>query len=159
MMADDFVIQPAADADVETMTVLINAAFDLEKFFVVGDRISPDGIRRLMASGGTFFVMKDGTDIHAVVYTEPRPPDQGYVGLLAVNPGVQGRSAGSRLMQHAEEHLRANGATAIVITVVDLRTELFPFYEKRGYRRVGTEPFPRPTHKPCQLIVMVKQLP
>ena len=158
MVADDYVIQPAADADVEAMAALINAAFDLEKFFVVGNRINADDVRRLMASGGTFFVMKDGPEPLAVVYAEPRPPDRGYIGLLAVKPGVQGRSVGSRLMQHAEAHLRAGGATAIVITVVDLRTELFPFYEKRGYRRVGTEPFPRATHKPCQLIVMVKQL-
>ena len=145
-------------SDAETLAGVINAAFGLEQFFVHGDRISPEGIRRLIAGGGTFFALKSGGETIATVYTEPRGSEKGYIGMLAVTPGIQGRSIGSRLMKHAEDHLAREGATTIEITVVDLRTELFPFYEKRGYRRVGVDVFPRAAKRPCQLIVMTKAL-
>jgi hypothetical protein len=43
--------------------------------------------------------------------------------------------------------------------VLDQRTDLFPIYERRGYRRDGTTlPFRRQTKVPCVLVVFEKDL-
>jgi hemolysin activation/secretion protein len=46
------------------------------------------------------------------------------------------------------------------IYIVNLRTELTPFYQRRGYVETGTLPFPPDvqTKEPCHFITMSKQL-
>jgi hypothetical protein len=46
------------------------------------------------------------------------------------------------------------------ISVVDLRTELPPFYRRLGYVETGTAPFPDPAKakRPCHFILMSKPL-
>jgi hypothetical protein len=47
-----------------------------------------------------------------------------------------------------------------VLSVVDLRTELPPFYRALGYAERTTAPFPHPERatQPCHMIVMSKNL-
>ena len=44
--------------------------------------------------------------------------------------------------------------------IVNLRTELTPFYQRRGYVETGTQPFPSDvqTKQPCHFITMAKPL-
>jgi len=46
------------------------------------------------------------------------------------------------------------------ILIVNLRTELPPYYRKRGYVETGTAPFPAstPTTMPCHFVRMSKAL-
>ena len=44
---------------------------------------------------------------------------------------------GRRLIEAAEDYARASGCTAMDIRVVNLRTELPPFYKKLGYTETG----------------------
>jgi GNAT superfamily N-acetyltransferase len=76
-----------------------------------------------------------------------------------VEPARAGQGLGGELMTHAEAHLQGRGCRTVFITVVDQRTELFPIYERRGYRRDGTTlPFRRQTKVPCVLVVLSKSL-
>ena len=57
----------------------------------------------------------------------------------------------------AEAYCRDAGCVALDINVVNLRTELPPFYKRLGYVETGSAPFtdPRAT-RPCHMIVMTK---
>jgi hypothetical protein len=46
------------------------------------------------------------------------------------------------------------------ILVVNLRTELLPYYHRHGYVEVGVRPFPEdePTKRPCHFVVLRKPL-
>lgn len=151
-------IRVAALDEAEGLAALINAAFLVERFFVDGDRTSPAGVRALMAKGTFLAADREGA-LAGCVYVEQRGR-RGYFGLLAVDPDRKGTGLGRALVTAAEDFLRERGCEAADINVVDLRTELPPFYHRLGYAETGTAPFPsdgRAT-RPCHFIRMSKPL-
>ena len=151
-------VRVAAAEEAEALAALINAAFLVERFFVEGDRTSPAGVRALMAKGAFLAADREGA-LAACVYVEERGA-RGYFGLLAVDPARKGTGLGRALVLAAEDFLRERGCEAADIHVVDLRTELPPFYRRLGYAETGTAPFPsdgRAT-RPCHFIRMSKPL-
>lgn len=65
-------------------------------------------------------------------------PGTGYLGMFAVRPTGQGRGLGKQIIAEAERHLAQEWAvTTVEMTVLDARTELLAFYERRGYVRTG----------------------
>lgn len=68
----------------------------------------------------------------------------GYFGMFSVQPHLQNCGVGSALLNEAERIAREEWRLpAMRMTVIDLRVELIPYYERRGYRRTGiTKPFP-----------------
>jgi predicted N-acetyltransferase YhbS len=152
-------VRPAAARDVGAIARLINLAFAVERFFVTGDRISEADIRVRMTSGGFLVAERDDGLIAGCVYTELRAGGRGYIGLLAVDPAHQRSGLGRLMMREAEQQCLRAGCTSIIITVVNLRTELPPFYRRLGYREQGTAPFTddRATAD-CHFIIMGKSL-
>jgi len=150
-------VRRATARDHETLLRIINEAYLVERFFVDGDRIAPDVLTRLMGKG-TFLIGDDDGRARACVYVELRG-ERGYFGLLAVDPGSQRGGWGRRMIAAAEAHCRDAGCVALDINVVNLRTELPPFYKTLGYIETGSAPFtdPRAT-RPCHMIVMTKDL-
>ncbi len=67
-----------------------------------------------------------------------------YLGMLSVDPALQANGLGRRLIAAAEAAAATRfGATRIEMTVLRQRTELIPYYLRRGYRLTGEErPFP-----------------
>lgn len=143
-------IRPAAAADCDRLIPLINAAFAAAEPFMSGPRT--DSERLAEDEAGTLV---------ASVYTEVRG-QRGYVGMLAVEGARQKAGVGRRMMQAAEDHLRAKGCTEVDITVLSLRPELPPLYRKLGFVETGTEPFhyPHPIRGgfACHCVVMSKTL-
>ncbi len=68
----------------------------------------------------------------------------GYFGMFAVLPPRQGGGLGAALLAEAERRVRDDwGAAEMRMTVIDLRVDLIPYYERRGYVRTGVmKPFP-----------------
>jgi len=151
-------LRPATAADIPSIVRLTNAAYAIEKFFVAADRTDADAVQRLMAKGS--FLVEDAADgaVAGSVYVETRGA-RGYFGLLSVDPARQGTGLGRKLVDAAEAHVRAAGARAMDIRVVNLRTELPPFYRKLGYVEAGEdhEPIPQAT-RPCHYLLMTKTL-
>jgi ribosomal protein S18 acetylase RimI-like enzyme len=147
----------AALEEAPALAALINAAFEVERFFVEGDRTSAAEVGALMAKGAFLVAEAEGA-LSACVYVETRGR-RGYFGLLAVDPRRRGSGLGRALVAAAEDHLRVRGCEAADIHVVNLRTELPPFYRRLGYAETGTVPFPegRAT-QPCHFIRMSKPL-
>jgi GNAT superfamily N-acetyltransferase len=137
---------------------VINEAYAVERFFVPGPRTDEAEVADHLARGA-FLVAEEDRRIAGCVYVGRRE-GRGYFGLLSVRPGRQGRGLGRRLVEAAEERLRGEGFREVDILVVDVRRELFPFYDRLGYREVGFEPFP-PEPSPsqaCRFVVMRKSL-
>lgn len=69
---------------------------------------------------------------------------EGYLGMLAVDPGAQEGGLGKVLMARAETFARERwGVGAISISVINRRDELIAYYVRRGYVPTGeTRPFP-----------------
>jgi len=152
-------IRMATEADFDALLQLTNTAFDVERFFKDEDRLDVSKLRNYF-NKGNFLVLEEDAKLIASVYVE-RNGDRAYLGLLAVDPTQQKRGLGRRISAAAEEFAREMGARFMDITVVNLRTELPPIYEKLGYRTTGTAPFPAdqmPVTKPCHFICMTKEL-
>jgi GNAT superfamily N-acetyltransferase len=148
----------ATTSDLPTLERLINAAYVVELFFKVGDRINAEGLRALQAKG-TFLLLEADGDPIGSVYVELRGA-RGYIGLLAVDPARQGGGFGRALMNAAEAHCLRHGALHADLSVVNLREELPPFYRHLGYSDCGTEPFTdlEQATRPCHFILMTKSL-
>lgn len=67
-----------------------------------------------------------------------------YIGMFAVRPELQALGIGRKLLSDAEHRAIAEfGARSARMTVIEQRTELIAWYERRGYRNTTkTEPFP-----------------
>lgn len=66
-----------------------------------------------------------------------------YLGMLTVNPTLQGGGLGRQLIGAAETYARAMGADVMEMTVIKSRTELIDWYVRCGYADTGREePFP-----------------
>jgi predicted N-acetyltransferase YhbS len=138
---------------------VINQAYLVEREFVEGDRLSEKELRRVFGLG-TFLVATraDGESI-ANVFLQRTAPDRMYLGLLAVDPAEQRHGLGRLMMAAAERHCRAAGCRAIDIRIVNLRTELPPFYRSLGFVPDGTAPFEDPRlFKPAHFLVMTLPL-
>ena len=152
-------IRIAEPADAEQIMAVINTAFRIvEEFFVAEDRITLEEVERLFTTG-TFLIAEADSVLGGCVYVEPRG-ERSYLGLLSVDPSRQQSGLGSLLMTAGEEHCRERGSAFMDIYIINLRTELAPFYEHRGYVETGTLPFPPEieTKLPCHFITMSKAL-
>ena len=148
----------AAEADAEAISALVNAAFKVERFFIDRDRINPGQVREMLSTGKYLLAENNGALI-ACVYVELRG-QRGYFGLLGVDPSRQGQGLGRKMVAEAEDYARAAGCEFMDLRIVNLRTELPPFYRRLGYVETGTEAFAadaKPS-QPCHFIRMSKPL-
>jgi N-acetylglutamate synthase-like GNAT family acetyltransferase len=152
-------IRIATAADAAKITTLINSAFRIaEGFFIDGLRISEADVKQHLTKGA-FLLAEDDDKLNGCVYVELRG-ERSYLGLLSVDPACQQSGLGSFLMVAAENYCRERGSRLMEIYIVNLRQELPPFYQRRGYVETGTTPFPEDieTKVPCHFINMSKAL-
>ena len=150
-------LRTADAADAEAITRLINAAFQVERFFLDADRIDIQEVRSRLGTGK--FILAEANGATGCVYVEPGG-DRAYLGLLSVDPALQRSGIGKRLVNAAEDHCRAAGCHFMDLRIVNLRSELPPFYRKLGYTENGTAPFPENARPklPCHFLIMSKRL-
>jgi len=146
--------------DMAEMIPLVNAAFAIEEF-IDGTRTDAERMSEMMQKG-EFILAEDGSGrIVACVYAELRG-DRGYFGMLAVEPSRQGTGLGRAMIEAAEDYCRERGCQWMDISVLTLRPELLPFYQRLGYVETRREAFypSRPLKEgfECQSIVMSKAL-
>jgi ribosomal protein S18 acetylase RimI-like enzyme len=66
-----------------------------------------------------------------------------YFGMLTVNPEIQNRGIGKKLLEEVERHARDLKIPEIRMTALRGRTELIEYYKRRGYDFTGnSEVFP-----------------
>ncbi len=155
---DDFVVREADASEAVVLAGLINRAFEVERFFLHGDRTNPDEVRELFAKG-RFLVAEDSSGLAGCVYIEKRG-SRAYLGLLSIEPRLQRQGLGLRLTAAAEDFARSLDCEVIDLRIVSVREELPAFYQRAGYVETRTEPFPAEANPqmPCHFIVMSKPL-
>lgn len=152
-------VRKGDDRDVDRITRLVNRAFEVEAFFAAGDRTTGAQIRAMQQSG-VFFLLEVREVLAGCVFAERREGGRGFIGMLAVEPAYQRGGFGRRLMRMAEHYCRQARCHEAVITVINLRAELPPFYQRLGYHESGTAPY-SDAHRatqPVHFIVMRKPL-
>ena len=151
-------VRRAQPSDAPALAALVNRAYAVEKFFVDGDRTSADEIRRVMGTGA-FLVLEARGSLAAAVYVEAGG-DGGYIGMLSVDPALQGLGLGTRLVRIAEAMCEAMGAHWVRLKIINLREELSRWYKSLGYFEVGTAPYDpgRPVKQPCHFVEMRRTL-
>lgn len=74
---------------------------------------------------------------------DPDGSTDGYVGMITVEPTLQGAGLGRALIADAERRTREHGCPGLVMWVIAQRDELRAFYARCGYRDTGRRaPFP-----------------
>jgi GNAT superfamily N-acetyltransferase len=145
--------------DAPALAALISLAYRVEDFFKIGDRTDAADVRARM-EGGAFLVLEDDDGVMAGCVYVTRRDDVGYFGMLSIDPARQGQGLGSQLIAAAEARCRDAGCREMELEVVNLRTELPPYYRRFGYVERGTRPFTDTDRasRPCHFIVMTKPL-
>ncbi|HTV15080.1 MAG TPA: GNAT family N-acetyltransferase, partial [Acidobacteriaceae bacterium] len=149
-------IRFAEESDFDKVMSLVNRAFQVESYFIRGDRLTRERLREYFDKG-RFLVADENSALAGCVYVQLHS-GYSYLGLLSVEPSHQKTGLGRRLNAAAEEFAREMGSRRMELTVVNLRTELPPFYEKLGYAVVRMEPIHKHMEEritqPCHFIRM-----
>src|SRR5690242_7322725 len=122
--APDYRTRFGDPVDTDALVPLINVAFEPEQIAIEGDRINSESLQSYFKTG-KFLVLEDSDGLVGCVYVEVRG-SRGYIGLLAVQPELQGRGLGRLLMVCAEEYLAGAGCEAIDLRTISARDDLVP---------------------------------
>ena len=145
-------ISVAATTDIPQIVRLLNSAYrgenskagwSTEADLLDGAiRTDTANVRALMQNPNAVFLKytADDGNLQGCVYLDNRE-GRLYLGMLSVNPLLQTKGIGKRLLAAAEEHARLQGCTSVFMQVINARTELMDWYIRHGYQRTG-EVFP-----------------
>lgn len=171
-------LSPAQPSDHASIVTLVNLAYrgnesttswSTEARDIAGPRLTLNRLQQDLAPYETSPMLvaraHAGSQIIGTVWLESDPSHTWHLGLLAITPNLQNQKLGRTLLEDAEALARTHGAQRIQITVVNTRTTLLSWYQRRGYLPTGaTEPYPtdhelgRPLHENLHFIVMEKPL-
>jgi len=145
MSIDTF--RAASKSDAEAIAQLVNKAYrpetgpagwTHESNLVSGNRTSAGQVAEVMSKpDSVILVGLKGSDIVACVHVE-KDGRNSHIGMLAVNPKLQGAGAGKQMLAHAERYANESfGSEKFIMAVVSSRSELIAFYLRRGYQKTG----------------------
>jgi len=150
---DPLTLQLARTNDVPALVALVNSAYrgdssragwTTEADLLGGQRIDAQRLAETIAAPNSVVLLHEaqGEPI-ACVHLERRSADC-YLGMLTIQPMIQGAGLGRRLLEAAERWAVTEwDAQSIYMTVIVQRPELIAWYERRGYARTGEfQPFP-----------------
>lgn len=169
-------LRVAGPADVDALVALVTSAYrgessrggwTTEADLLQGQRTDAAAVLATIEEARSeLLVAESEHEIVACVNVADRE-DAGYLGMFAVSPTWQGGGLGKQVMVAAERYVQQVwGLTSMRMTVIEQRTELIAFYQRRGYRLTGrTEPFPYgeerfgvPQRDDLRFVVLEKQL-
>ncbi len=152
-MSTPLVFRAADEADVDAVVALVESAYrgdasragwTTEADFLEGRRTGPDDVLAQLAKPLSRVLLAErGGELLACAQVAVED-GAGYFGMFSVRPAQQGGGIGSRVLDEAERTAREDwGQSQMRMTVIDIRSELIAYYERRGYRRTGIlKPFP-----------------
>ncbi|MFB6893246.1 GNAT family N-acetyltransferase [Kitasatospora sp. NPDC056327] len=143
----------ATTADVPALLDLVESAYrgdasragwTTEADLLAGQRTDTEGVTAAVThtEGVVLLAELDG-ELLACCQLERRG-EQAYFGMFSVRPGRQGGGLGRAVLAYAERYAAEQwGAVGMEMTVIEQRSELIAWYERRGFARTGVySPFP-----------------
>lgn len=138
-------ISKAILSDIPELNKLVNYAYrdttragwTTEIDFLGGTRTDEEAIRKFFTEEGSTILkfVDEGKIIGCVRLL--KHGSQLYLGMFAVDPAVQNKGIGKKILGAAEDEARKQGCTSIDMTVVSERKELIDWYKRHGYIEVG----------------------
>jgi ribosomal protein S18 acetylase RimI-like enzyme len=149
-------LQPISRAtadDIPAILSLLNKSFrgeesqkgwTSEAHLIAGpDRTDETTVREVYHKpGSVFFKYVDEQDKLIGCVNLQQEGEDIYLGMLGVDPYLQGAGIGKKLMQVSEQYAKEQGARRIHMTVISVREELIAWYNRQGYEDKGVrKPF------------------
>jgi len=148
-----FTFRFADAADVDAIVALVQSAYrgddsrkgwTTEADMLDGQRVGADGVAALIARPHSRVLLAESAGVLLACAHVEKLGDAGYFGMFSVVPTRQGAGIGNALLVEAERFAREEWRVReMQMTVISIRDDLIPWYERRGYRRTGIySPFP-----------------
>jgi ribosomal protein S18 acetylase RimI-like enzyme len=166
-------IRTAKIDDVEQLVKLINLAYraqsdrswTTEKVFVDGTRITKEQLNRDLNQSNFELLVgenEQGSLVGCIGLTFDKSSVE--IGTFAIDPTIQNLGYGREMLNYVETYITQNYSNVrrLIMYVLDVRTELMAYYQRRGYQITGrTESYPVDADVgqplvPIQLIEMEK---
>ena len=169
-------LKQAEAPDYEEVVALANQAYRggqagwaTESGMIEGQRLSLTTLREDFAAnpGAHLLLHRDAEGVlRGTVWLAPVDDATWYLGLLTVHPELQAQGLGARLLAAAEAFAREHGVRLIRMTVLNVRTTLIAWYQRRSYALTGeVQPFPygderfgKPLRDDLGFVVLTKTL-
>ena len=152
-MTTALAFRSATHADIDAVVALVESAYrgdasragwTTEADFLEGRRTGPDDVLAQIERPLSRILLaeRDGELLACALVAIEN--DTGYFGMFSVRPNLQNAGMGNAVLAEAERIAREEWKLpSMRMTVIDIRTELIAWYERRGYRRTGIfKPFP-----------------
>ena len=139
-------ILEATTADAQELEQLVNSAYrgDSSRRGWTTEADLLDGTRTDAAVLQQLIQEKDTTILKYVEQEKIKAcielkttPEGLYLGMLTVQPDLQGKGVGKILLAAAEDYARKSNLKKIFMTVISVRDELIAWYVRHGYRDTG----------------------
>ena len=152
MMNEGF--RTADERDVDALVALVERAYRgetsrqgwcTEADLIDGQRVDADMVRGVLADpDATVMVLHDDDGLLGCCELRRIDDARATLGMFAVDPARQAGGVGRRVLAEAERLVVERwGVHRLEMTVIDVRTSLIEWYERRGYVRTGEHrPFP-----------------
>ncbi len=172
-------LTPAVESDYPAIVALANLAYrgegtaaswNVEAGIIEGSRLTESLLREDLSAKphAHLLLYRDTPDgpLLGTVWLEPQADATWYLGLFTVHPDLQNRKLGRTLLAAAEDFARNHGGKTIRMTVLNVRTALIAWYERRSYTKTGeTVQFPygddrfgKPLRDDLHFIVLTRNL-
>lgn len=143
----------ASPTDAGDLAALVNRAYrpvvalggwTHEANWIRGPRTTAPKVTDLMNDGSVILTIKDPIGGLIACVQVSSSDATACFGMLATEPALQGIGLGTQMLEAAERYALSSGMpTTARINVLECRSELVSFYERRGYRRTGVvQPYP-----------------
>lgn len=138
-----FQIQPATVHDAHELDTLVNSAYrgdssrrgwTTEADLIDGTRTDATLLAELLQKPETTILkyVEEGKILGCVELR--KESGRLYLGMLTVQPDIQGKGIGKELLRAAEDMARKQRCSAIFMNVLSVRNELIDWYLRHGYR-------------------------
>lgn len=170
----EYKIERATAYDVPALNKLVNSAYRgessrkgwaTEADLIGGTRIDEAAMLDLINDKNTTVLKytEEGVILGCVELRIEK--DSLYLGMLTVQPDLQAKGIGKKLMFAGEDFGRKQGCKKVRMTVVSVRDKLIGWYERHGYSLTGErKPFKMPDERfgiprqPLEFVLMEKAL-
>ncbi|HTH54909.1 MAG TPA: GNAT family N-acetyltransferase [Cyclobacteriaceae bacterium] len=139
-------ISKATPEDIPALNKLVNSAYrgdssrkgwTTEADLLDGTRTDENAIRSFFEEpNATILKYVDDGKIVGCVRLE-KNGSQLYLGMFAVDPTVQNKGIGRKILVGAEVEASKQNCKSIEMTVISERKELIAWYQRNGYEQVG----------------------
>ncbi len=163
-------IRPAEHADLRALHAVIERAYrgdsarqgwTHEADLLFDERTEYDTLASILETPGTLLLVaeRESAPIGCVQITDLGNSNC-YLGLLCIDPVLQDSGLGRQLIAAAEREAATHfGAREMEMTVIDQRSALIAYYERRGYGLTGERrPLPVDVVPPLQMVVLAKSI-